>query len=367
MNTRHNELLEPVQLGSLVLGNRIIMAPLTRARCGTAGIPGQLNALYYAQRASAGLIITEATNVSPMSAAFENAPGIYTPGQVDGWRRVAESVHAHGGKIFMQLWHGGRVSSYALLGGEAPLSPSAVNDDLGSLQVYGALQNGYYTRLAASPSRAMESDEIYAAIKQFRTGAANALKAGLDGVEIHAANGYLVQQFLSPHVNRRHDEFGGSIENRARFLRLVIEGILEVCPPGRVGVRISPYALYNNATDPYASDTYAYVIQMLHEYGIAYIHAADTNAWGGVSDRERLLALVNAHFRGLIIANAGITPSIGARLIAEGAAGAVAFGRPFVANPDLVARIAAGGPFNVPDPFTFYGGTEVGFTDYPAL
>jgi N-ethylmaleimide reductase len=360
-------LLDTIDLGDLTLNNRVAMAPLTRARAGGDGAPVELNAIYYGQRATAGLIITEATNVSPDSAAFELAPGIHTPAQMAGWRRVADTVHAAGGTIFMQLWHSGRVSSYALLDGREPLSPSGVNDDLEKLQVYGALRNGYYARIAASPSRAMTTAEVYAAIEEFRAGAANAVRAGIDGVEIHAANGYLVQQFLSPVVNRRTDEFGGSLANRARFLRLVIEAVLEVLPAHRVGVRISPYAAYNNATDPDTAQTYAHVARMLAEYGIGYIHGADTNAWGGTPDMPRILEIIRANYGGVVIANAGLTPAAAQALVAAGQADMVAFGRAYVANPDLVARIAADGPYNTPDPFSFYGGTARGYTDYPAL
>jgi N-ethylmaleimide reductase len=362
-----NKLLQPIQTGDLSFKNRIAMAPITRARAGADGVPVALNAEYYAQRATAGLIITEATNVSPNSAAFELAPGIYNDAQVAGWRGVTEQVHAAGGKMFMQLWHSGRVSSYALLKGAEPLSPSGYNEDLGLLQVYGALRNGYYTRIYASPSRAMSNEEVYAAVEEFRVGAENAKRAGLDGVEIHAANGYLVQQFLSPVVNRRSDEFGGSVENRARFLRLVIEAVLTVFPKKHVGVRISPYAAYNNATDPDVAATYGYVARMLNEYGIGYIHGADTNAWGGVPDMPKILELIRTNYSGVLIANAGLTPEAAQQLVEQGKADMVAFGRQYVSNPDLVARIAAGGPYTEPDPFSFYGGTERGYTDYPAL
>lgn len=362
-----NQLLQPIQIGDLTFNNRIAMAPLTRARAGADGVPVALNAEYYAQRATAGLIITEATNVSPNSAAFELAPAIYNDAQVAGWRRVTEQVHAAGGKMFMQLWHSGRVSSYALLNGAEPLSPSGYNDDLALLQVYGALRNGSYTRIYASPSRAMTHEEVHVAIEEFRVGAENAKRAGLDGVEIHAANGYLLQQFLSPLVNRRGDEFGGSVENRARFLRLVIEAVLTVFPKERIGVRISPYAAYNNATDPDAAATYGYVALMLNEYGIGYIHGADTNAWGGVPDMPKILDIIRSNYSGVLMANAGLTPEASLQLVAQGQADMVAFGRQYVSNPDLVARIAAGGPYNEPDPFSFYGGTERGYTDYPAL
>jgi N-ethylmaleimide reductase len=356
----------PIRIGELTFKNRIVMAPLTRARAGECGIPVPVNATYYAQRASAGLIISEATNVSPMSAAFEMAPGIYSATQMAGWRNVTDAVHAKGGVLYMQLWHAGRVGSSVLLGGRAPLSPSGANSDLALLQVYGVMRSGY-ARIYASPSHAMTEFEIYNAIGEFRHGAINAMRAGIDGVEIHAANGYLPAQFLSPVVNRRTDLFGGSLANRARFLRLVVEAVLEVVPAERVGVRLSPFAAYNNATDPAAAETYAYVAAMLQEYGVGYIHAADTNAWGGVADMPQLLQLTRQNYHGVVIANAGLTPEAAQLLVATGQADMVAFGRQFVANPDLVERIAQNGPYNEPDPLTFYGGTERGYTDYSML
>jgi N-ethylmaleimide reductase len=362
-----HSLLAPIALGDLTFTSRIAMAPVTRARAGAYGVPTALNAEYYGQRASAGLIVTEATNVSCLSAAFEHAPGIYSALQIEGWRAVADQVHAGGGKIFMQLWHSGRASSYALLNGETPLSPSGMNDDLGALQVYAALRNGYYTRISASPSRAMDRDEILAAVAEFRSGAENALAAGLDGVEIHAANGYLVQQFLSPHVNRRTDEFGGSVDNRARFLRLIVEALLELMPAEKIGVRLSPFARYNNALDADVLQTYTYVTRMLNQYGVGYIHAADTNAWGGESDMAQIIGMIRPNFDGVLIVNAGLSAEQADSLIDEGRADMVAFGRQYIANPDLVARIANGGPYNEPDASTFYGGTAAGYTDYPRL
>jgi 2,4-dienoyl-CoA reductase-like NADH-dependent reductase (Old Yellow Enzyme family) len=361
------QLLQAITLGPLTLNNRVAMAPLTRARAGADGVPTAANAVYYGQRATAGLIISEATNVSANSAAFELAPGIHNAAQVAGWRRVADAVHANGGSIFMQLWHSGRVSSYALLDGKAPLSPSGINDDLSALQVYAALRNGAYTRIAASPSRAMTVEEIRAAVQEFRRAAVNALAAGIDGVELHAANGYLIQQFLSSEVNHRDDAYGGSVENRARLLREMIVALLEVMPAGRIGVRLSPFALYNNALDADTVATYTYVAAMLREFGIAYIHAADSNAWGGEAQMAQILAVLRPHFDGPIIANAGLTPAAAEALLATGQADLVAFGRQYVANPDLVARIAQDGPYNTPDVTTFYGGDERGYTDYPAL
>ena len=360
-------LFDPIRLGDLTLPNRIAMAPVTRARSGRDGVPTEANAAYYAQRAGAGLIVSEATNVSPNSAAFELAPGLYGPAQVNGWRRTMEAVHAAGGRLFAQLWHGGRVSSYALLDGRAPLAPSAVNEDLHLLQAYGALGNGWYSRIAASPARAMSTDEVYRAIDEFRIGARNAVRAGIDGVEIHAGNGYLPHQFLSPHVNRRDDEFGGSLAKRARFLELLLQAVLDEIPAGRVGVRISPFAGYNNALDPHTEDTYAYVARLLSAAGVAYVHAADTNAWGGAPDMERILDILRPNYGGAIIANGGLDAQSGAALVASGRADMVSFGRSFIANPDLVERLRRAGPYNEPDPFSFYGGDGKGYLDYPAL
>jgi N-ethylmaleimide reductase len=360
-------ILDPVRLGSLTLPNRIAMAPVTRARSGHDGVPTPANAAYYAQRASAGLIVSEATNVSPDSAAFELAPGLFTAAQTEGWRRVMEEVHAAGGTLFAQLWHGGRISSYALLQGRQPLAPSAVNDDLHLVQAYGALANGSYTRIAASPARAMSGDEITHAIDEYRLAARNARLAGIDGVEIHAGNGYLPHQFLSPHTNRRDDEFGGSLVRRARFLELVLRAVLEEMPAQRVGVRISPFAGYNNAPDPQATETYTYLARLLSAAGVAYIHAADTNAWGGEPDMARILDILRPNFGGVIIANGGLDPQSGQALIAAGRADMVSFGRSFIANPDLVARIERDGPYNEPDPYSFYGGGAQGYLDYSAL
>jgi N-ethylmaleimide reductase len=360
-------LFDTIRLGDLSLPNRIAMAPVTRARSGRDGVPTAQNAAYYAQRAAAGLIVSEATNVSPDSAAFELAPGLFTPAQTEGWRHVMAQVHVAGGTLFAQLWHSGRISSWALLDGRDPLAPSAVNDDLDLVQAYGALANGAYTRVAASPARAMTLTDIRQAIDEYRIAARNAVRAGIDGVEIHAGNGYLPHQFLSPHTNRRDDLFGGSLVNRTRFLDLVLRAVLEEIPASRVGVRISPFASYNNAPDPQAADTYAYLARMFSAGGLAYIHAADTNAWGGTPDMARILDVLRPNFRGTIIANGGLDAESASTLVASGQADMVSFGRAFIANPDLVARIGQGGPYNSPDPTRFYGGGEKGYLDYPTL
>jgi N-ethylmaleimide reductase len=363
MTTLH----DPLRIGDLELKNRILMAPLTRCRAGADDVPVGVNATYYAQRADSGLIITEATNVSPNSCAFEHAPGIWTNAQIEGWSAVTRAVHAKGGRIFMQLWHCGRVGASGLLNGQQPMSPSGVNDDLDALQVWGQLGNGHFVRIAATPSRAMTTQEIVEAVQEYRTGAINAIAAGCDGVEIHAANGYLPHQFLSPTTNTRTDIYGGGIENRVRFLREILEAVTAAIPVAKVGVRISPCAAYNNTRDPDPASTYGHVSEMLESIGVAYMHIADTNAWGGTADLPAMLKMVRPRFTGPIVANAGITPEAAVELVASGHVDAVAFGRMYIANPDLAKRIKARGPYNELRSVGLYGGDETGYVDYPAL
>ncbi|MEI7294401.1 alkene reductase [Paraburkholderia tropica] len=360
-----SSLLTPYDLSGLALPNRIAMAPMTRARAPHQGEATARMAQYYAQRASAGLLISEATNVSSHSAAFELAPGLVTDAQVQSWKPVTEAVHAKHGRLFVQLWHSGRVSSLALLDGNQPLSPSGLNDDLEQLQVWGQLQNGFYTKIHATPSRAMTTDEIVQAIAEYRRAAINALAAGFDGVEIHAANGYLLHQFLSSTTNTREDQFGGSLANRTRFLAEVIKAVGEVIPLAKVGVRVSPYAAYNNVRDADPDGTYAYVARMLDEAGIAYLHAADTNGWSGQPDLPRMIETLRPAFKGTLMLNGSITPSAADRLIAAGDADLVSFGRAYIANPDLVERIAGNLELAAPRPVGWYGGDDVGYVDYP--
>ena len=358
-------LLDGYDLNGLRLPNRVVMAPMTRSRAPLQGRPTQMMAQYYAQRASAGLIITEATNVSPASAAFELTPGIITTEQIDGWRHITSQVHAAGGRIFMQLWHGGRVSSFALLGGEAPLSPSGVNDDLEQLQVWAQLQNGQYTKIHATPSRAMSLDEVKLTIDAFKQGAVNAIAAGFDGVEVHAANGYLPHQFLSSTTNTRDDRYGGSLANRANFLRDILTEIGSVVSLDRVGVRISPYAHYNNVRDADPDGTYDYVGKMLGEFGVAYLHAADTNGWSGAPDLPRIIERMRRAFPGTLMLNGGIAIDQADALIRDGHADLVAFARAYIANPDLVERIATHAPLASPKAVGWYGGDHTGYIDYP--
>ncbi|SAL04408.1 NADH:flavin oxidoreductase/NADH oxidase [Caballeronia calidae] len=358
-------LLDRIQIGDLDLDNRVVMAPMTRSRAGECDIPTDLNGQYYAQRATAGLIVSEATNVSRWSSAFERAPGIYTDAQVQGWKSIVNQIHDAGGKIFLQLWHSGRISSFALLGGHEPLSPSGVNDDLEKLQVWAQLANGAYTKIHATPSRAMTRDEIKHVVREYRLAAEHAWSVGFDGVEIHAANGYLPHQFLSPTINRRDDEYGGSAENRARFLKEIIDNVGEVMPVSRVGVRISPFAHYNNVRDPDPASTYSYVAEMLERFKVGYTHLADTNGWAGAPDLPAILDIVRPRFSGTLIANGGISIEQAKQLLNKGQIDLVAFGRLYISNPDLVGRIRHDAPLSDSEPRGWYGGNEAGYTDYP--
>jgi N-ethylmaleimide reductase len=359
-------LFDSFDLGAIRLPNRVVMAPLTRCRADQNDVPNANMAQYYVQRASAGLVISEAINVTRRSQSFERSPGLYSPEQTEGWRRVVDSMHKAGGRIVAQLWHTGRASSLALLQGEPPVSPSGVNDDLDQLHVWGQLQNGVYTKIHATPSRAMAPEEVQEAVLEYRQAAENARTAGFDGVEVHAANGYLPHQFLSATTNQRCDQYGGSVENRARFLREIIEQVAQVMPLDRVGVRISPFAAYNNVRDSDPAETYRYVAAMLEELGVAYLHIGDTNGWFDRPDLPTILDIVRPVFSGPVIVNGGIGAEQAKRLVSEGTTDLVAFGRAFIANPDLVHRLKAGLPLAASTPEDWYGGSKKGYTDYPA-
>ena len=358
-------LFDEFQLGGLQLSNRLVMAPVTRARAGMGDVPTELMAKYYGQRAEAGLVISEATNISRMSRPFDKAPGLYSSEQVRNWKQVTAGVHRAGGKIFAQLWHGGRVGAMGLLEWQQPVSPSGFNDDLDNLHVWGLLDNGSYVRVCATPSREMTVNEVRATVQEYRQAAANALEAGFDGVEVHAANGYLPHQFLSAHVNRRTDEYGGPVENRARFLEEIIDSIAEEMPLSRVGVRISPYTTYNNALDDQVPEMYAHVAERLQSRGIGYLHIADVNGWYGAPDLDRILEIVRPRFKGVVIANGGLTVEKAKSLVEDGRVELVAFGRNFIANPDLVQRLKLGVPLNEVREQGLYTGGESGYTDYP--
>jgi N-ethylmaleimide reductase len=337
------------------------MAPLTRNRAGPGNVPGPLNAEYYAQRASAGLIISEATQVVPEGQGYPATPGIHTPEQVSGWRQVIGAVHARGGRIFLQLWHVGRISHPSLQpGGVLPVGPSALRPAGEAVTLEGM-------KPFETP-RALTLEEIPAVIAGYRAGARNALEAGFDGVEVHGANGYLLDQFLRDGTNHRTDAYGGTVENRARLLVEVTEAVCGVWGADRVGVRISPLQPFNDMRDSDPQGTFSHVVERLNPFGLAYLHVTEMGrespgAAGPPFDLRRL----RKRWRGPYMTNSGYDRARAEAAIAAGDTDLVAFGVPFIANPDLPARFARDAPLNPADPSTFYGGDARGYTDYPAL
>ena len=350
-------LLSPLAVGSLSIPNRLIMSPLTRCRAGADRVPTELMAEYYRQRAGAGLIISEATSVSPQGVGYYGTPGIWSAGQVKGWQLVTDAVHAAGGRIFLQLWHVGRISDPELLGGDLPVAPSAI-------PAAGQVRQLRPVRPYVTP-RALETEEIAGIVDDFRRGAENAQRAGFDGVEIHAANGYLIDQFLQDSTNHRTDGYGGSVENRARFLLEITEAVSEVWGSDRVGVHLRPRGEEHDMGDSDPRALFGYVAQQLRQREVAFLFIRETEA------EDSLLSHLKATFGGPIIANEEMDAGDGRRLVESGIADAVAFGRDYIATPDLAQRIAAGAPLNEPDPATFYPqpgqDPSVGYTDYPVL
>ncbi len=352
--------LTPVKLGPYELENRVVMAPLTRNRAGPGNVPQAINVAYYAQRASAGLIVTEATQVSPQGVGYPDTPGIHNRAQVEGWRRVTDAVHARGGRIFVQLWHVGRISHPSLQpNGALPVAPSAIKPDGESATPDGP-------RPFVTP-RALETRELPGVVDQFRAGAGNALEAGFDGVEIHAANGYLLDQFLRDGTNHRTDAYGGSLENRARLLLEVTEAVAGVWGADRVGVRLSPLNAFNDMADSQPGATFGYAAGRLGAHGLAYLHVVEPGAPGPDARDGFDWHELRRAFGGTTIANGGYDLDRAGEALAAGDADLVAFGRLFIANPDLPRRFAIGAPLNAPDPATFYGGDARGYTDYPFL
>lgn len=345
-------LFSSVRVGALNLPSRLVMAPMTRNR--TPGqVPNALNAAYYAQRASAGLIVTEGTTPDASGRGYIDIPGLYNAAQVEGWREVASEVHAKGGHIFVQLMHTGRISHPDFLDGAAPVAPSAI-----------AAPGEIYTHQGMKPHgtpRALQAAEIPALIATYGRAATLAREAGLDGVEVHGANGYLPGQFLAPNVNKRTDEWGGSVENRARFLLGAVDAAVAAIGADRVGVRLSPGGVFNDIHDPDAPATYAHVAAELAKRNLAYLHVFNTNPGFDVP------ALIRAHYKGTLILNGGYDRARAEADIASGLADLIAFGVPFLANPDLPARLAQGAALNAADQSTFYGGGAKGYTDYPVL
>lgn len=354
------DLFTPIQLGRFALPNRIVMAPLTRNRAGEGNVPLDMHVTYYTQRASAGLIITEATQVSPQGVGYPSTPGIHSQEQVEAWRRVTDSVHQAGGHIFLQLWHVGRISHPSFHGGELPVAPSAIAPQ-GEAMTYEGMQP------FVTP-RALELDEIPGIIEQFRKGAENALAAGFDGVEVHGANGYLLDQFLRDGTNHRTDQYGGSVENRARLLLEVTQAVVDVWGSDRVGVRLSPSGTFNDMSDSDPRATFGYAIRALNDFDLAYLHLIEPSE---ADLRHGGMAIPTREFRpaygGNLMVNWDYERESGNAAIASGEADLVSYGKLFIANPDLPKRFQLNAPLNEPDPSTFYGGDERGYIDYPFL
>jgi 2,4-dienoyl-CoA reductase-like NADH-dependent reductase (Old Yellow Enzyme family) len=347
-------LLEPVTVGDLRLPNRVIMAPLTRCRATGGGrVPNALMREYYVQRASAGLILSEATCVAPMGVGYPDTPGIWSPEQVEGWKVITDAVHDAGGRIFLQLWHVGRISDPLYLNGELPVAPSVIAAP-GHVNLVRPFKS------FVTP-RALETHEIPGIVEAYRKGGENAQAAGFDGVEIHAANGYLIDQFLQDGTNRRTDEYGGPIENRARLLLEIADALCAVWGAGRVGVHLAPRGDKHGMGDSDPAATFGYVARELGRRGIAFLCARESLG------ENRLGPTLKAAFGGVYIANENFSVDTAEALLTTGEADAVAFGRTFIANPDLPRRIALNAPLNEPDPATFYTSGPKGYVDYPAL
>lgn len=348
-----SKLLEPVMIGDLLIPNRIIMAPLTRSRAGVERLPNDMMLEYYVQRAEAGLILTEATAISPMGVGYPDTPGIWSKEQILGWKKITEAVHQAGGRIFMQLWHVGRISDPKFLNGQLPVAPSAIAPG-------GRLSLQKPDHQMVTP-RALENHEVKQIVLDYKQAAINAKEAGFDGVEIHAANGYLIDQFLQSGSNERTDEYGGSVENRTRFLLEVTDAVISVWGANKVGVHLAPRGDSNFISDANPKETFSYAAEQLGKRKIAFIFVREKQGEGYLSP------LLKKLFGGFFIANEGLDIKKAEELINEGTADAVSFGKLFISNPDLVTRIQEGAefqPFNVK---TFYSPGPVGYTDYPKM
>ncbi|WP_438016322.1 alkene reductase [Sorangium sp. So ce315] len=361
MTTASDLLFSPFALGPLSLPNRLVMAPMTRCRAGEGNVPTELNALYYEQRASAGLIITEATQVSAQGVGYLRTPGVHTDAQVAGWRLVTDAVHRAGGRIFAQLWHVGRASHVSFQPGrQAPVSSSAI-----------PIRNRHaHTPEGTQPystPRALETDEIPGVVAQFEDGARRARAAGFDGIELHAANGYIIDQFLRDGVNRRTDRYGGSIQNRSRFLLEIVEAVTGVFDPDRVGVRVSPRADFNDMSDSDPKALFGHVAAELSARKLVYLHVVEPVDGQAGDAADRVMPLLRERFRGVLVANGGYTLEAAEQALRAGAADLVSFGAPFLANPDLPERLLRRAPLNPPDVATFYSEGPRGYTDYPRL
>jgi N-ethylmaleimide reductase len=356
-----NALFAPYRLGDLDLSNRLVMSPMTRSRALEGNVPNPLAPTYYAQRASAGLIVTEATQVSPQGVGYIRTPGIHSAEQVRGWRAITDAVHRAGSKIFAQLWHVGRVSHPDFQGGALPVAPSALPVEGEAFTTQGR------TKLVTP--RALEIDELPGIVATFRAGAENAKAAGFDGVELHGANGYLLDQFLRDGSNRRTDAYGGSIENRARFPLEVVDAVTAVWGPQRVGYKVAPYFSGYSMSDSHPLETFSFIASQLSKRGLLYLHVTEpvNNNPATPAGNERATPILRGKFKGALIANGGYDVHTAQAAIARGEADMVAFGVPFLANPDLPVRYRSNAALNAPDQATFYAGEAKGYIDYPAL
>ncbi|MCG9543077.1 alkene reductase [Vibrio sp. Isolate33] len=359
-----NALFQPIQLGNIELKNRIVMPPMTRSRATQPGnSANEMMAAYYAQRASAGLIVAEGTQISPLGQGYAWTPGIYSDEQIAGWKKVTDAVHEKGGVIFAQLWHVGRVTHPDNIGGEQPISSSAIKAE--NVKVFidnGTDEPGF---VDVVEPREMTKEDIKEVVEQYRQAALNAIEAGFDGIELHAANGYLINQFIDSEANNRTDEYGGSTENRLRFLGEVVEAMVEAIGADRVGVRLAPFTSLNGTVDATPVETYTAAAAYLNLYKIVYLHIAEVD-WDDAPETPKAFkAAVREAFKGVLIYAGKYDSERGAQAVAEGVTDMVGFGRPFVANPDLPARIQHGFPLAPHDPNTLFGGAEKGLTDYP--
>lgn len=351
---REAKLFSPYTLGTLELANRMVMAPMTRSRAIEGNVPNPLAETYYVQRASAGLIVTEGTQVSPQGVGYIRTPGIHSPEQIAGWKKIVDAVHRAGGKIFLQLWHVGRISHPDFHGGELPVAPSAIAPE-------GETYTSSGLKKMVTP-RALELQELPGIVAQYRKGAENAKAAGFDGVEIHGANGYLLDQFTRDGTNKRTDSYGGSVENRTRLPLEVADTVVGVWGADRVGYRISPFNPFNSISDSDPIKTFSYLAERLSERRIAYLHVVDPAA-----AEKRATPVLRLKFKGTYIVNGGFNLASANAAIEKGETDLVAFGVPFLANPDLPRRFKTGAALNDPDRATFYAGDSKGYIDYPAL
>ncbi|CCE10980.1 N-ethylmaleimide reductase, FMN-linked [Bradyrhizobium sp. STM 3843] len=355
-----SKLFEPFKLGPITLANRAVMAPLTRNRAVDGMVPGPLAAEYYGQRASAGLLITEASQISQQGQGYQDTPGIYSKAQVEGWRKVTDRVHANGGRIFIQLWHVGRISHVSLQpNGGAPVAPSAIQAKTKTFV------GGAFTDVSAP--RALELSEIPGIIESYKQAALNAIEAGFDGVEIHGANGYLLDQFAKDGTNKRTDAYGGSIENRARLMLEVSKVVADAIGPEKTGIRISPVTPANDVSDSNPQPLFDYIVDQLNALNLVYLHVIE-GATGGPRDIAPFdYASLRKRFKGAYMANNGYDLALANKVLDADAADLIAFGKLFISNPDLVERLKRGAPLNDFDKNTFYGGSAKGYVDYPTL